>query len=229
MPAVGHEHKPPRRVHGNPPARIERAWERQGQGGYHFNEVKCGFFHPRVKHPLGGGHVKLEDGDLGRQLIDNVGDGQRGVELDVPWAECNLAWGARLHRTGRRDATRFRVEDELPNKIHAQVGDKGNLSKERVQNDRVRVGVELSLALCRRVILRVVHMGTARDGHLAPLVRIEHRLRATDHPRDGVHGQHNDGGVPVVDNERVPPRLVDCDVARRCSLGVSGSHPTETP
>mmetsp|Transcript_19527 Transcript_19527/g.54576 ORF Transcript_19527/g.54576 Transcript_19527/m.54576 type:complete len:228 (+) Transcript_19527:374-1057(+) len=200
-------------VHGDPAAGIHVARVALWDGSHCLHQPKCGSI-LALDDALCARAVELEDGDLRRELVDDIAKGMDWVELDVPRAQSLASWGAGRHGARRSQNALDLVEVELPDEVHAQIRHVGDLPEGRVQNDGVRVRVALPLLLGARIVLRVVDVLVGSGLHGTAPVGVVHRAKACDRSGVWVQAEDADSRVPVIDHEHVLAPLVQRDVAR---------------
>mmetsp|Transcript_70147 Transcript_70147/g.186425 ORF Transcript_70147/g.186425 Transcript_70147/m.186425 type:complete len:227 (+) Transcript_70147:629-1309(+) len=174
-----------------------------------------------VNEPLGCVGVKAENGHLRRELVNDVTDRQPRVELDVARAQRRAALRTRLENAGRRQGPGLLVVAELPDEVHAQVGNVRDPAIVPVQDHRVRVWITLALLLRGLVVVGVVHVLIVLRLHLPAHVGVIQRAELQGVVLLALDAKHSDGCIPIVDDKHVLALPVQGEVARRCAVSAA--------
>mmetsp|Transcript_93322 Transcript_93322/g.201876 ORF Transcript_93322/g.201876 Transcript_93322/m.201876 type:complete len:429 (+) Transcript_93322:67-1353(+) len=227
--SVGDQHVVPGGVDADAAAGVHLAGVAVGDRPHRLHDAQGMGLEVPGDQLLRGLLVEFEHRDLRGEFVDDVADGQRGVELDVARTQGLAALGPGHQGAGRLQLPRGRVEAELPDEVHAEIRDEGDSAEEGVEDHGVRVRVRLPLLLGGGVVDRVVHVLVRAHLHGPALVRIVHRAQLLDDAARRVDAEHGDGGIPVVDHEHVQARLVQRDVAGRGATGVGCPQEVHLP
>ena len=158
------------------------------------------------------------------ELIDDVGNVVLRMKFKV----------ARAIRFARAEARGHDIElngnisivgivIKLSNQIFSEIGHVSNLPHKGIQDEGVRVGIRLACrdggGIIARVVDPAIFLGTG--DHFLSMLRIVRVLDATkERPRIWVHGNYYQGGIPVVDRQQIPLRLVNSQITGGCSTGI---------